>query len=683
MREIQIMLNNIETTEGDSVEDLKCLALALGSDPKMKEYFFHLDGGERIAKFLNSSDWNTLNQVLRVLGNAANSHVGNQVVLTNRKIFRRIYTILSNIQHENFQTLIYAVNLISSLINGNAYGQTLARETGCLSYMNKKFHEVATALSNCCKEQKELDLFKMMWNALCLSLRMVMTNPVNCDNQNEMRHYIKQVTDLMDILLDKITTSYHAIDFLHELVPLIKLMIVGNSPNQLKFSMCNGLQIVLSGLMKLQRLSSSSTSTQELMVKMIELLCASVYDNEFNSHKAGSIGAIPILLSLLHKLEDKTAPLTALIQLLYNSEMNRRRFVKEDGANIISKLSENWENCPELLCTISCLLKYCSHNNFSEVRKPSPQKYPEEMLVGNRTVQCRTSHHSTGHLLHEEESMMQNNVQGHCSSDKLEGIHDNKISKKPTSTLLNVSDCKSPVNSNRTLFRRLLPPFKPGLTFYLFTVMKSTERTADEGTTDMQHKGSILKNRLKEITKKRKIYDGDKSNGDSHSSTLTQNGTSTLNGMSTTKRRKWLDTVSNSYLQMPAGHHSKSIRESWLQKIGSSASCMQMESAKDESKWYRKLLETACVKGNVEHKVPPASRWPYLLVKDLPKDIQYLVAGVNKFGMDFKKIRETYNFENSLTAKDLYELWKTIFIQKEETEPTENEVHMKYMETEL
>uniref|UniRef100_A0A8C2SGZ6 Telomere repeats-binding bouquet formation protein 1 n=1 Tax=Capra hircus TaxID=9925 RepID=A0A8C2SGZ6_CAPHI len=145
-------------------------------------YFREIGGLMFVKNLAKSSEHSMVKEAaLYTLGAVAEQNVYCQQTLCTSELFEDLIWFLSN-SDSNTNLKRMSVYVILVLVSNNRTGQTLVRETGCISVLSQLFKTVLSKYELNLSDESALQSYQL-WSSVCSTLCVCVNNPQNDENQ--------------------------------------------------------------------------------------------------------------------------------------------------------------------------------------------------------------------------------------------------------------------------------------------------------------------------------------------------------------------------------------------------------------------------------------------------------------------------------------------------------------------
>nr|XP_037864309.1 telomere repeats-binding bouquet formation protein 1 isoform X5 [Chlorocebus sabaeus] len=144
-------------------------------------YFREIGGLMFVKNLAKSSEHSMVKEAaLYTLGAIAEKNVYCQQTLCTSELFEDLTWFLSNDSNINLKRM--SVYVILVLVSNNRTGQTLVRETGCITVLSRLFRTVISKYELDLSDKNVFQSYQL-WSSVCSTLCVCVNNPQNDENQ--------------------------------------------------------------------------------------------------------------------------------------------------------------------------------------------------------------------------------------------------------------------------------------------------------------------------------------------------------------------------------------------------------------------------------------------------------------------------------------------------------------------
>ncbi|XP_034880937.1 telomere repeats-binding bouquet formation protein 1 [Mirounga leonina] len=233
-------------------------------------YFREIGGLMFVKNLAKSSEHSMVKEAaLYTLGAVAEQNVYCQQSLCTSELFEDLTWFLSN-DDSNTNLKRMSVYVILVLVSNNRTGQTLVRETGCITVLTQLFR---TVLSKYELNLSDKDAFQsyQLWSSVCSTLCVCVNNPQNDENQMLCCSLFPHANDwLINCIKPEI---------IRPVCSFIGLTLANNTYVQKYFISVGGLDVLSQVLVQLESDSHKTLSSAKLAVVVTKTVDACIADN--------------------------------------------------------------------------------------------------------------------------------------------------------------------------------------------------------------------------------------------------------------------------------------------------------------------------------------------------------------------------------------------------------------------
>ncbi|XP_006878968.1 PREDICTED: coiled-coil domain-containing protein 79 [Elephantulus edwardii] len=300
-------------------------------------YFREIGGLTFVRNLAKSSEHSMVKEAaLYTLGAVAERNVYCQETLCTSELFEDLIEFLSN-NDSNTNLKRMSVYVILVLVSNNRTGQTLVRETGCITILSQLFRMV---LSKYELDLSDKNIFQryQLWSSVCSTLCVCVNNPQNDDNQTICCSLFPHASEwLINCMKPEI---------IRPICSFIGLTLSNNASVQKYFISVGGLDVLSQVLVKLESDSQRTGSSAKLAVMVTKTVDACIVDNPAFRVILSKYHIVAKLLALLRHesldLREKFSIILTLGHCTDACEENQYDLVKNNGLSLmIQALSES------------------------------------------------------------------------------------------------------------------------------------------------------------------------------------------------------------------------------------------------------------------------------------------------------------------------------------------------------
>uniref|UniRef100_A0A287BPQ0 Telomere repeats-binding bouquet formation protein 1 n=2 Tax=Sus scrofa TaxID=9823 RepID=A0A287BPQ0_PIG len=300
-------------------------------------YFREIGGLTFVKNLAKSSEHSMVKEAaLYILGAVAEQNVYCQQTLCTSELFEDLTWFLSN-SDSNTNLKRMSVYVILVLVSNNRTGQTLVRETGCISVLSQLFK---TVLSKYELNLSDKNIFQnyQLWSSVCSTLCVCVNNPQNDENQMLCCSLFPHANDwLINCLKPEI---------IRPICSFIGLTLANNTYVQKYFMSVGGLDVLSQVLVQLESDSHKTISSAKLAVVVTKTMDACIADNPTLGVVLSKYHIVSKLLALLlHESLDAGEKFSIMLTLGHcteDCEENQYDLFKNNGLPLmIQALTES------------------------------------------------------------------------------------------------------------------------------------------------------------------------------------------------------------------------------------------------------------------------------------------------------------------------------------------------------
>ncbi|XP_021112589.1 telomere repeats-binding bouquet formation protein 1 isoform X2 [Heterocephalus glaber] len=300
-------------------------------------YFREIGGLMFIKNLAKSSRHSMVKEAaLFTLGAVAEKNVYCQQSLCTSELFEELTFFLSN-DDSNTNLKRMSVYVILVLVSNNRSGQTLVRETSCITVLSQLFR---TVFSNYEFDLSDKNVFEkyQLWSSVCSTLCVCVNNPQNDENQMFCCSLFPHANEwLINCMKPEI---------IRPICSFIGLTLANNTYVQKYFISVGGLDILSQVLVQLESDSHKTPSSAKLAVVVTKTMDACIADNPTFGVVLSKYCIVSKLLALLpHESLDsgeKFSIMLALGHCTEDCEENQYDLFKNNGLPLmIQALTES------------------------------------------------------------------------------------------------------------------------------------------------------------------------------------------------------------------------------------------------------------------------------------------------------------------------------------------------------
>ncbi|XP_032342351.1 telomere repeats-binding bouquet formation protein 1 isoform X3 [Camelus ferus] len=300
-------------------------------------YFREIGGLMFVKNLAKSSEHSMVKEAaLYTLGAVAEQNVYCQQTLCTSELFEDLTWFLSdNDSNTNLKRM--SVYVILVLVSNNRIGQTLVRETGCISVLSHLFR---TVLSKYELNLSDKNVFQnyQLWSSVCSTLCVCVNNPQNDENQMLCCSLFPHANDWLINCMQP--------EIIRPICSFIGLTLANNTYIQKYFISVGGLDVLSQVLVQLESDSHETLSSAKLAVVVTKTVDACIADNPTFGAVLSKYHIVSKLLALLlHESLDSGEKFSIILTLGHcteDCEENQYDLFKNNGLPLmIQALTES------------------------------------------------------------------------------------------------------------------------------------------------------------------------------------------------------------------------------------------------------------------------------------------------------------------------------------------------------
>ncbi|XP_053762500.1 telomere repeats-binding bouquet formation protein 1 [Panthera pardus] len=300
-------------------------------------YFREIGGLMFIRNLAKSSEHSMVKEAaLYTLGAVAEQNVFCQQTLCTSELFEDLTWFLSN-NDSNTNLKRMSVYVILVLVSNNRTGQTLVRETGCITVLTQLFRTVLSKYELNLSDKNVFQSYQL-WSSVCSTLCVCVNNPQNDENQMLCCSLFPYANDW---LINCITP-----EVIRPVCSFIGLTLANNTFVQKYFISVGGLDVLSQVLVQLESDSHKTVSSAKLAVVVTKTVDACIADNPTFGVILSKYQIVSKLLTLLlHESLDSGEKFSIILTLGHcteDCEENQYDLFKNNGLPLmIQALTES------------------------------------------------------------------------------------------------------------------------------------------------------------------------------------------------------------------------------------------------------------------------------------------------------------------------------------------------------
>ncbi|KAI5762751.1 TERB1 [Gulo gulo luscus] len=300
--------------------------------------YFREIGGLMFVKNLAKSSKHSMvkEAALYTLGAVAEQNVYCQQTLCTSELFEDLTWFLSN-DDSNTNLKRMSVYVILVLVSNNRTGQTLVRETGCITVLAQLFRTVLSKYELNLLDENAFQSYQL-WSSVCSTLCVCVNNPQNDENQMLCCSLFPHANDwLINCVKPEI---------IRPVCSFIGLTLANNTYVQKYFISVGGLDVLSQVLVQLESDSHKTLSSAKLAVVVTKTVDACIADNPTFGVILSKYQIVSKLLTLLlHESLDSGEKFSIILTLGHcteDCEENQYDLFKNNGLPLmIQALTES------------------------------------------------------------------------------------------------------------------------------------------------------------------------------------------------------------------------------------------------------------------------------------------------------------------------------------------------------
>ncbi|XP_040838513.1 telomere repeats-binding bouquet formation protein 1-like [Ochotona curzoniae] len=302
-------------------------------------YFREIGGLVFLKNLAKSSEHRVVKEAaLYTLGAIAEKNVYCQQTLCTSEFFEDLTWFLSN-NDSNTNLKRMSVYVILVLVSNNRTGQTLVRETDCITVLSQLFKKILSKYDLDLSDENVFQSYQL-WASVCSTLCVCVNNPQNDENQRFCCSLFSHANDwLMNCMKPEI---------IRPICSFIGLTLANNTYVQKCFVTVGGLDVLSQVLVQLESDSHKTNSSANLAVVVTKTLDACIADNSTFGAILSKYHIVSKLLALLlHESLDsgeKFSIMLALGHCTEDCEENQYDLLKNNGLPFILQALNESQN---------------------------------------------------------------------------------------------------------------------------------------------------------------------------------------------------------------------------------------------------------------------------------------------------------------------------------------------------
>ncbi|XP_032710188.1 telomere repeats-binding bouquet formation protein 1 isoform X7 [Lontra canadensis] len=298
--------------------------------------YFREIGGLMFVKNLAKSSKHSMvkEAALYTLGAVAEQNVYCQQTLCTSELFEDLTWFLSN-DDSNTNLKRMSVYVILVLVSNNRTGQTLVRETGCITVLTQLFRTVLSKYELNLLDENAFQSYQL-WSSVCSTLCVCVNNPQNDENQMLCCSLFPHANDwLINCVKPEI---------IRPVCSFIGLTLANNKENQYDLFKNNGLPLMIQALTESQseELNKAATFVLHNCKKITEKLSLSLGEYSFDENEE-QLKDINMKEKNLEEYWKKAKEILHRIEQL-ERERNEEKLQREKDKHNVSSMNINIQN---------------------------------------------------------------------------------------------------------------------------------------------------------------------------------------------------------------------------------------------------------------------------------------------------------------------------------------------------
>ncbi|XP_050630873.1 telomere repeats-binding bouquet formation protein 1 isoform X4 [Macaca thibetana thibetana] len=361
-------------------------------------YFREIGGLMFVKNLAKSSEHSMVKEAaLYTLGAIAEKNVYCQQTLCTSELFEDLTWFLSNDSNINLKRM--SVYVILVLVSNNRTGQTLVRETGCITVLSRLFRTVISKYELDLSDKNVFQSYQL-WSSVCSTLCVCVNNPQNDENQMFCCSLFPHANEWLK--------NFMKPEIIRPICSFIGLTLANNTYVQKYFVSVGGLDVLSQVLVQLESDSHETLSSAKLAVVVTKTVDACIADNPTfgivlsKYHIVSKLLALllhesldsgekfSIMLTLGHCTEDCAEKLSLSLGE-YPFDENETQQLKDINGKE-KNLEEHWRKAKEILHRIEQLER---EGNEEEIQRENCQDNISSM---NMSIQNTWKHLHADHI---------------------------------------------------------------------------------------------------------------------------------------------------------------------------------------------------------------------------------------------------------------------------------------------
>ncbi|XP_070940799.1 telomere repeats-binding bouquet formation protein 1 isoform X4 [Macaca nemestrina] len=364
-------------------------------------YFREIGGLMFVKNLAKSSEHSMVKEAaLYTLGAIAEKNVYCQQTLCTSELFEDLTWFLSNDSNINLKRM--SVYVILVLVSNNRTGQTLVRETGCITVLSRLFRTVISKYELDLSDKNVFQSYQL-WSSVCSTLCVCVNNPQNDENQMFCCSLFPHANEWLK--------NFMKPEIIRPICSFIGLTLANNTYVQKYFVSVGGLDVLSQVLVQLESDSHETLSSAKLAVVVTKTVDACIADNPTfgivlsKYHIVSKLLALllhesldsgekfSIMLTLGHCTEDCAEKLSLSLGE-YPFDENETQQLKDINGKE-KNLEEHWRKAKEILHRIEQLER---EGNEEEIQRENCQDNQDNISSMNMSIQNTWKHLHADHI---------------------------------------------------------------------------------------------------------------------------------------------------------------------------------------------------------------------------------------------------------------------------------------------
>uniref|UniRef100_A0A2K6BAT7 Telomere repeats-binding bouquet formation protein 1 n=1 Tax=Macaca nemestrina TaxID=9545 RepID=A0A2K6BAT7_MACNE len=233
-----------------------------------------------------------------------------QQTLCTSELFEDLTWFLSNDSNINLKRM--SVYVILVLVSNNRTGQTLVRETGCITVLSRLFRTVISKYELDLSDKNVFQSYQL-WSSVCSTLCVCVNNPQNDENQMFCCSLFPHANEWLK--------NFMKPEIIRPICSFIGLTLANNTYVQKYFVSVGGLDVLSQVLVQLESDSHETLSSAKLAVVVTKTVDACIADNPTFGIVLSKYHIVSKLLALLlHESLDSGEKFSIMLTLGHCTE---------------------------------------------------------------------------------------------------------------------------------------------------------------------------------------------------------------------------------------------------------------------------------------------------------------------------------------------------------------------------